>query len=94
MEVGELFESPVSETGVALSKLNPGDVCRFHHVSFEDAIKEDLFYMLTDVVEDDRQELVNVANGVRIRRDTSHRVIKHHTRIGITSIGITNGELC
>jgi len=72
------------EPTLPLSSIRAGEVFRFAHDSFEDALKSDLFFMRLDSPElKDAAKIVNLADGKMLVRDLIHRVITHDAVIKI-----------
>jgi len=82
----QISSTEVLESSVALNTIDQGNTFRFAHMSREDAIKEDLFWMVCSTVKDSRVSIVNVFDGSMLVRDASQRVIAED--IGI----VLNGE--
>jgi len=69
------------EPTINLGDANQRDVVRFATVSYEDALKEGAFYMVTSAIVKDGVKLVCLADGLELVRDTSHRVMVHSAKL-------------
>jgi hypothetical protein len=65
-----------------LKNAKVGEIIRFANVSFEDALKEDLFYFVMSS-KDKRVKLLNLANAEQIERDDVWEVHVHSANISI-----------
>lgn len=75
-----------AEPTVLLKNVMPGNCIRFAHDSFEDALRDDLFWMRVDTPElKDRARLVNLANGKQLERDGDHRVVVHNSVLHVSN---------
>jgi hypothetical protein len=82
MNVQKLVTTELKEKVVKLVDLTPGDVMRFTHDSYEDALEHDLFYIVGSS-KDKRVKLFSPKNGTLIERDDDWRVIKHNAVLSI-----------
>lgn len=80
----ERFTEQETETPILLKQVENGEIVRFEHVAFEDALKEDLFYYVLSK-KDKRVKLVCLANAEQIERDEDWRVFKHESKLRIYS---------
>ena len=72
------YAPKTEEITVPLSSVNAGEVFRFAYDGFEDAVKDDLFFMRVEAPRlKDRVRIVNMKGGQPIERDPTHRVVKH-----------------
>lgn len=72
-----------TEVTTPLNSLLAGDVFRYAHISFIDALREDAFYMVTKQPEKRGIGVVNVKDGLVAVRDPDHRVIHHQVTLNI-----------
>lgn len=88
MKVQKATPKKKTEKIVALSKVGPGQVFRFAHVSFEAAMagKDDAtFYMVIDVQpkKAGRVNIVSVDGKSVLERDEDHQVVVHDATLSI-----------
>lgn len=77
-------EPNIAEPTLPLSSIQPGEVFRFAHDSFEDALKSDLFFLRIDAPElKERVRIVNLKDGKPMERDGIHRVVKHEAALSV-----------
>lgn len=73
------------EPTIQLKEVKPGDVVRFDHDTFQDALTCDLFWIRVDTPElKGRVRLVNVRDGKQIERDEDRRVIIHAATLNVS----------
>ena len=82
MEVVQVKPEEKTVKAVILKNVEAGKVIRFANVSFEDALKEDLFYFVMSS-KDKRVKLINLANAEQIERDDVWEVHVHSAQISI-----------
>jgi hypothetical protein len=73
------------EPTVSLGNLKGGAVFRFAHLSFDEAIKEDAFYMVAEAPEKSGVVIINLADGKQMMRDKDHRVIEHKAALALSA---------
>jgi len=71
------------EATVPLDSLNAGKVFRFANVSYNDAMKEGLFFMVEKAPEQKKGIAVVDFGGNRLVRDGCHRVVEHNVKIQV-----------
>jgi hypothetical protein len=76
-----ILEENKKEKVSLLKNVQPGKIVRFEHISFEDALKDDLFYCVTKESKDNRIKLFCLNNGELIERDDVWRVIEHESKL-------------
>lgn len=76
----EINETKKDKEPVLLKNVGNGEIVRFHYNSFEEAIKEDLFYYVLSN-KDKRVRLICLANAEEIERDEDWRVFKHEGKM-------------
>jgi hypothetical protein len=70
---------------VQLGSLKGGDVFRFAHLSYADAIKEDAFYTVLDAPEKQGVLIANPKDGKCLLRDKEHRVVRHNAVLNVSA---------
>jgi len=83
----KLKEAPIEGVlkDVALGNLKGGEVFRFAHIPFYDAMKEDAFYMVLDPHDHGKVLIANIADGLLLKRDTEHRVMTHLATLSVSA---------
>lgn len=81
MKAIEVENCPRIEIVVTLKQVLPGKVVRFAHISYNEAIKEDLFYMVVGTAVDKRVTLACTGNGELIKRDEEWPVVEHKVEL-------------
>jgi len=82
MEVVQVKPEEKKEKPSILKNVEKGKVIRFANVSFEEALKEDLFYFVLSS-KDKRVKLVNLSNAEQIERDDVWEVYVHASKMSI-----------
>jgi hypothetical protein len=73
-----------TDLSVPLGNLKAGDVFRFAFLTFDEALKEDAFYLVMEAPEKkDGTMVVNLSDGRSMLRDKEHRVVRHNTQLNI-----------
>jgi len=75
------FEESKKEKVSILRNVEAGKIVRFEHVSYEEAIKDDLFYCIVGNPKDNRVKLFCIGNSELIERDSDWRVIEHESKL-------------
>ena len=73
------------ESGVKLGSLIGGDVFRFAHLSYAEAIREDAFFIVMDAPEKSGVLIANPRDGKQLLRDADHRVIQHNAVLNVSA---------
>lgn len=80
-------KEPAKEPTLQLKQLQVGESFRFATDSFEDALKENLFYRVTvdpnKSLADGRVFIVSLDGKLCLRRDDVHLVIRHETIVQV-----------
>jgi hypothetical protein len=82
MKTSELRENVSPEKTKPLGKVTKGSIVRFPNVTYADAIKDDLFYMVMET-KNERTRLVCLSNAEMIERDEDRPVIEHESVLQI-----------
>jgi hypothetical protein len=82
MELAQHIENK-EEKGISLGSTKSGQVFRFAFLSFEEALKEDAFFMVVEAPEKQGILVVNLKDGKQILRDKDHRVIIHEAKLSL-----------
>ena len=77
MEVIRAIDKGYDNRIAPLGNLKSGDVFRFSHIPFDDAISEKAFWLVVADSSEKRVSIVNVFDGQRMIRDQEHRVVRH-----------------
>ncbi len=84
MKLEQGIEGEPTEAVLNLGQVAAGQLFRFAHISYEDALREELFYMPTKTTQKEgRVEIVNPENGEVLRRDDSQRVVLHTSVLSV-----------
>jgi hypothetical protein len=75
----EQYIPETTEPTIALKDTKPADIFRFAVDSFEESLKDSLFYIRVDAPElkTDRVRFINIQFGNQLERDGCHRVVVH-----------------
>jgi hypothetical protein len=82
MKIVEFKKEKETTKPVILKTVENGEIIRFNHNTYEEALKEDLFYYVLSK-KDKRVRLICLANAEEIERDEDWRVYKHDATISI-----------
>jgi hypothetical protein len=82
MKTVKLIEESKEKVSI-LKNVEPGKIVRFTHDSYEDAIKNDLFYCVVLNSREGRVKLFCIQNAELIERDDDWRVIEHESKLYI-----------
>ena len=80
MQTEKLIEQKQDEKLAILKNVKQGTTIRFQHDTFEDAMSENLFYIVCQNT-NKRVKLVCLANAEIIERDEDWRVIEHESKL-------------
>ena len=82
MKVTQNKPKEKAEKTTILKNVEKGSMIRFANISFEDALKEDLFYFVLSA-KDKRVKLLNLANVEEIERDETWEVCVHSAEMSV-----------
>ena len=73
------------EATTSLGSLKGGDVFRFAHITYTNALKEDAFYTVLDAPEKQGVLIANPKDGKCLVRDAEHRVVRHNAVLRVSA---------
>lgn len=72
------------EKKVELGSLKKGNAFRWGYNSFQVALEEEAFFMVSEEKKDNRVTIVNITDGTIQKVDANHRVVKHNVTIQVS----------